>query len=58
MNIVPWFWKERLSIDGQQFHQYQQNYLNITLEFQFLAWDRHINVVGLNQLMGSQASSW
>jgi len=29
------------------------------LKFQVLTWDRHKNVVGLNQLMGSQPSpSW
>ena len=30
---------------------------HVTLEIQALAWDRHKNVVGLNQLMGSQHSS-
>jgi hypothetical protein len=28
----------------------------MTLEIQVLAWDRHKNVVELNQLMGSQPS--
>ena len=28
----------------------------MTLEIQFLVWDRRKNVVGLNQLMGSQPS--
>jgi hypothetical protein len=28
----------------------------MTLEIQILTWDRHKDVVGLNQLMGSQPS--
>jgi len=58
---------EFLNCDGQQFHQYQQNKqspitsTHLTLKkntttyvLQVLAWDRHKDVAGLNQLMGSQ----
>ena len=54
-----------LSSDGQQIYKYQQNKLGtstqntkrrrqfMTVEIQALYWDRHKNVEGLNQLMGS-----
>ena len=31
--------------------------MHMTLEIQFLAWDRHKNVAGLNRLIGFQPSS-
>ena len=59
-----WLWKESINIDGHRFHQYQQNWtepaehkMSITydLELQVQTCDRHSNVSGLNQLMGSQS---
>ena len=54
-------WKE--NSDSQQFHQYQ-NHLSLrtrqwhmVLVIQVLAWDRHKNMAGLNQLMGSNLTS-
>ena len=34
--------------------EYKKRALHMMLEIQVLAWDRHTNVVGLNQLIGSQ----
>jgi hypothetical protein len=57
-------YKEILTSDGQQMHQYQQNEhfnsLNIKrpwymrFEIQVLAWDRHQMCEGLNRLTVSQ----
>ena len=57
-------WKESLSRDGKQFHQYQQNqqsnrvtehkkggHMHMTLNIHILAWDRQKNVSGINRLM-------
>jgi len=38
------------------FTEHKKGPQHMTLEIQVLAWDRHKNVVGLNQLMGSQPS--
>jgi hypothetical protein len=66
INDLPFYhplklWKE--NSDGQQFHQYQ-NHLSLrtrqwhmVLEIQVLAWDRHKNMAGLNQLMGSNLTT-
>ena len=46
--------KKSLNSDGQQFHQYQENEhkKDMTLEIQFLDWDRHKGMAELNWLMG------
>ena len=68
--VLNKLWTESLDSDGQQFHKYQQNKKSpftlthrtqnrpqhIMLEIQVLAWDKHNNVAGLNQLMGSLPS--
>jgi len=59
--------KKIWNIDGQHFHQYQQNEQShhlthwtqkrprhMTLKIKVLAWDRHTNVAELNRLIGSQ----
>jgi hypothetical protein len=55
--ILILLWKESFTQRWSTIQQKEQSPLILThwtLEIQVLAWDRHNNMAGLNQLMGSQ----
>ena len=55
--VMIMLWRESLDSDGHQLHKYQQNKANNHFSLntkKTTTYDRHKNVAGLNQLMGSQ----